>query len=133
MTAMTDEAIGWLMLDVERFHWEGTQTIAPGKHTVAFDFTYDGPGLAKGGTGVLKVDGAEVAKHTIPHTSPALEAVDEGCDIGYDTRTGVDDRDYQVPFPFTGNINKVTFKPGPPEFLPENTKQAAEMKANADN
>ena len=25
-----------------------------------FDFKYDGPGVAKGGTGVLKVDGNEV-------------------------------------------------------------------------
>lgn len=82
---------------------------------------------------MLKVDGVEVAKRTIPHTTPALEAVDEGCDIGYDTRTGVDDRDYQVPFTFTGKINKVTFKPGPPQMMPEEAKQAAQMKANADN
>jgi hypothetical protein len=38
-----------------------------------------------------------------------------------------------VPFTFTGKINKVIFKPGPPEFLPEHTNQAAQMKANADN
>lgn len=31
------------MVDVERFRWEGMQAIAPGKHTVVFDFTYDGP------------------------------------------------------------------------------------------
>ena len=32
-----------------------------GKHTIVFDYTYDGPGVAKGGTGVLKVDGKAVA------------------------------------------------------------------------
>ena len=35
--------------------------LKPGKHTIVFDFKYDGPGLGKGGTGVLKVDGKEVA------------------------------------------------------------------------
>ena len=40
----------------------------PGKHTLVFDFTYDGPGIAKGGAGVLKVDDKEVANQKIPHT-----------------------------------------------------------------
>ena len=47
------------------------QALTPGKHTIVFDFKYDGPGMAKGGTGVLSVDGKEVAKKTIPHTVPA--------------------------------------------------------------
>jgi hypothetical protein len=51
---------------------------------------YDGPGLAKGGTGILTVDGHEVARQTIPHTTPALDTLDEWMDVGYDTRTGVD-------------------------------------------
>ena len=38
------------------------------KHTIVFDFTYRGPSVAKGGTGVLKVDGKEVAKHTQPNS-----------------------------------------------------------------
>ena len=41
-------------LDLERFRWEGQEALTPGKHTVVFDFTYDGPGFGKGGTGVLK-------------------------------------------------------------------------------
>jgi len=117
------------LLNIERFRWEGVQTILPGRHMVVFDFKYDGPGLAKGGTGVLTVDGAEVAKQTIPHTVPAVETLDEWMDVGYDTRTGVDDRDYQVPFRFTGTINKITFKPGPPEMTEEQMKRAAEMRA----
>ena len=55
---------------MERFRWEGAQALTPGKHTIVFDFKYDGPGMAKGGTGVLSVDGKEVAKKTIPHTVP---------------------------------------------------------------
>src|SRR5207344_2319157 len=55
--------------DVERFRWEGPAALAPGKHTVVFDFKYDGPGFGKGGTGVLSVDGKEVASRTIPTPS----------------------------------------------------------------
>ena len=47
-------------LDRARFRWEGP-ALAPGKHTIVFDFTYDGPGFGKGGNGVLKVDDKEVA------------------------------------------------------------------------
>ena len=41
-------------LDWQRFRWEGPHALSPGKHTLVFDFTSDGPGMAKGGTGVLK-------------------------------------------------------------------------------
>ena len=46
-------------LDLKQTRWEGGVTgedlfarpLAPGKHTIVFDFKYDGPGLAKGGDG----------------------------------------------------------------------------------
>ena len=75
-----------------------------------FDFKYDGPGFGKGGTGVLSVDGKEVARKTMPHTIPFLISFDEFFDVGVDTRTGVDDSDYQVPFRFTGKLDKLTVK-----------------------
>jgi hypothetical protein len=96
--------------NLERFHWEGQAPLTPGKHTVVFDFKYDGPGFGKGGTGVLSVDGKEVASNTIPHTMPFLETIDETFDVGVDTRTGVDDNDYQLPFRFTGKVGKLTIK-----------------------
>ena len=95
-------------MDMERFRWEGSDILTPGKHTIVFDFTSDGPGMAKGGSGVLKVDGKEVANQKIPHTVPALMPWDETFDVGVDTRTGVEDKDYQVPFEFTGTIDKLT-------------------------
>jgi arylsulfatase len=103
------------LLALERFRWEGPQALAPGKHTILFDFKYDGPGMAKGGTGVLSVDGKEVARRTIPHTVPALFTIDETFDVGVDTRTGVDDKDYQPPFRFTGKLDKLTIKLEPPK------------------
>ena len=96
--------------DLERFRWEGPAALTPGKHTVVFDFKYDGPGFAKGGTGALSVDGKEVARNTIPHTIPFVETIDETFDVGMDTRTGVDDKDYQPPFRFTGKVDKLTVK-----------------------
>jgi hypothetical protein len=71
--------------------------------------------MAKGGTGVLSVDGKEVARKAIPHTIPALMTIDESFDVGVDTRTGVDDNDYQPPFRFTGKLVKLTInlKPEP--------------------
>ena len=103
-------------LDRARFRWEGPQALAPGKHTIVFDFTYDGPGFGKGGTGVLKVDDKEIANKKIPFTIPFLMTLDETFDVGVDTRTPVDDNDYQVPFRFTGKLNKLTFKLGPTQL-----------------
>ena len=103
------------LLAVERFRWEGQEALTAGKHTIVFDFKYEGPGMAKGGTGVLSVDGKEVARKAIPHTIPALMTIDESFDVGVDTRTGVDDNDYQPPFRFTGKLVKLTInlKPEP--------------------
>ncbi len=103
------------LLAVATFRWEGADALTPGKHTIVFDFQYDGPGMAKGGTGVLSVDGKEVDRKTIPHTTPGLVTIDETFDVGVDTRTGVDDRDYHPPFRFTGKLNKVTIRLGEPK------------------
>ena len=75
-------------LDLERFRWEGPDVLsAPGKHTIVFDFTYDGPGTGKGGTGVLTVDGRDVANRKIPRTVPLTMPWEETFDVGVDTRS----------------------------------------------
>jgi hypothetical protein len=99
--------------DVERFRWEGMTALTPGKHTIVFDFKYDGPGFGKGGTGVLSVDGQAVASNTIPHTIPFVETIYETFGVGVDTRTGVDDNDYQPPFRFTGKVDNLTINLAP--------------------
>ena len=99
------------LLDLKRTVWEGPE-LGAGKHTIVFDFKSDGPGLGKGGTGVLYVDGKEVARNSMEHTTPITFPEDETFDIGQDTRTGVAmvEYRYDVPFKFTGKINKLTFK-----------------------
>ena len=128
------------LLDLERYRWEGGvgardllgRALEPGKHTIVFDFKYDGPGPGKGGTGVMTVDGKEFAKKTIPHTIPMLMAIDESFDIGSDTRSGVDDS-YKLPFHFTGTIGKLTYRLGPNQMTAEEQKAAAETIARANN
>jgi hypothetical protein len=68
---------------------------------------------------VLRVDGADVDTKQIPHTIAFLITFDETFDVGMDTRSGVNDADYHVPFAFTGKINKITVKPGPEQFTEE--------------
>ena len=83
------------MLDLTHYRWEGgllghglmADALKPGKHTIVFDFKYDGPGPGKGGTGVFTVDGKEIARKKIPHTIPLLMSIDETFDVGSDTRT----------------------------------------------
>ncbi|HML30647.1 MAG TPA: arylsulfatase, partial [Hyphomicrobium sp.] len=64
------------------------------------------------GTGVLSIDGQEAAKLTLPKTTPFTFAWDETFDVGMDTGTPVDDRDYQVPSAFPGKIDKIVFDLG---------------------
>jgi len=126
------------MLDLKRYRWEGGvggedwlgKALAPGKHTIVFDFKYDGPGPAKGGTGVLSVDGRQLSRQKIPHSIPFLMAIDESFDVGIDTRTPVDDS-YKLPFRFTGRIDKLTFKLGPSQMMAAEEKAMKEALARA--
>jgi arylsulfatase A-like enzyme len=129
------------LLDLERFRWEGGlgaardvlgKALEPGKHTLVFDFKYDGPGAGKGGTGVFTVDGKELARKTLKHTIPLTMTIDETFDIGVDTRTGVDDS-YTLPFRFTGTIDKLTFKLGPSQMTAVDKKAAEEAYARVNN
>jgi arylsulfatase A-like enzyme len=127
-------------LALKQTRWEGGVTaddlfarpLTPGKHTIVFDFKYDGPGLAKGGTGVLSVDGHELSKKTIEHTIPLLMSVDETFDVGMDTRTPVDDS-YEVPFRFTGKIDKLMFKLGPSQITEADKPAIDEGLKKSDN
>jgi arylsulfatase len=112
------------LLDLKRTTWAGPE-LSAGKHTIVFDFKSDGPELGKGGTGVLSVDGKEVARNSIEHGTPITFPEDETFDIGEDTRTGVAllEYRYESPFKFTGKINKLTFNLGREQLTAEERKQ----------
>ncbi len=83
-------------------------------------------GLGRPGTGTLKVDGKEVATQKMEHTMPMILQWDESFDIGSDTLTGVNDADYQPPFPLTAKLNKLTIKVDRPQLSPEDIKTLEE-------
>jgi len=66
-----------------------------------------------------------VAKNSMEHGTPITFAEDETFDIGQDTRTGVAllEYRYDVPFKFTGTINKLTFNLEPEQLTAEEHKQ----------
>jgi arylsulfatase A-like enzyme len=102
------------LLDLKRTMWEGPE-LEPGRHTIMFQWTPEAPGLGKGGTGVLSVDGKEAAKNTMENSTPITFPEDETFDVGSDTRTGVAlvEYRYDPPFKFTGKIDRLTFELGP--------------------
>jgi arylsulfatase len=108
----------WNLLQLARVKWQGKEALAPGKHTLAFDWKYDGPGLGKGGTGTLKVDGQVVDTKPLPKSLPIGIGWVETFNVGVDTGTPVDGQDYEVPFPFTGKIDQLTIKLGPEDLTP---------------
>jgi arylsulfatase len=124
----------WNLVDLKRVRWEGADALTAGKHTLEFDFQYDGlgfatlafnshSGLGRSGTGVLKVDGKAVATEKMDRTIPVTLQWDESFDIGADTGTPVDDKDYQVPFRFTGKLNKLTLKIDRPKLSAEDLRK----------
>jgi len=131
----------WNLLDLERIKWQGPDALTPGKHTVEFDFKYDGlgvgtlafnnmSGLGRPGTGTLKVDGKAVQTLTMPKTLPMILQWDESFDIGSDTLTGVNDADYKPPFTFTGKLEKLTIKVDRPQLSPEDIKKLEAAQSN---
>ncbi|MGB5201330.1 MAG: hypothetical protein WBR56_15665 [Sedimenticolaceae bacterium] len=124
----------WNLLDLERPRWEGPDALAAGKHSLEFEFVYDGMGLGtmafndfsgigRSGTGTLKVDGKPVQTIKMEKTIPIILQWDESFDVGSDTITGVNDADYLPPFPLTADLNKLTITVDRPQLSPEEIKK----------
>jgi arylsulfatase len=131
----------WNLVDLKRPKWEGP-ALAPGKHTLEFDFKYDGlgtgtlayndfSGIGAGGTGTLKVDGEVVATQKMERTMPIILQWDESFDIGSDTLTGVNDADYEPPFALTAKLNKLTLVMDRPQLSPADIKKLQDAQAAA--
>jgi sulfatase-like protein len=82
--------------------------LAPGRHTVHYEFVYDGGQPGSGGISRLSVDGAQVGEARVLRTMPFLYSGDEGVDVGTDNETPVTE-DYKAGYnKFTGQIHQVT-------------------------
>jgi arylsulfatase len=133
----------WNLVDLERLKWEGPDALTPGRHTVEFDFKYDGlgagtlvfndfSGVGRPGVGTLKVDGKVVDTKPMPRTLPMILQWDESFDVGSDSLTGVNDADYKPPFALTAKLNKLTVRIDRPQLSKaEIAKFEAAMKAKA--
>ncbi|MGC1885452.1 MAG: arylsulfatase [Stellaceae bacterium] len=112
-------------LGVQRFTTPSAQPVAAGRATIRYDFAYDGGRPGAGGTGTLFVNGTQVAQGRIERTQCCVFG-EEGADVGFKEGTPVSE-EYQVPFKFTGRIERVTIEvknPSPAE-------QQADDKADA--
>jgi len=132
-------------LGLKMTKWLGP-ALSPGKHTIEFDFKYDGlgagtlaynnvSGIGKGGTGTLTVDGKVVSTQKMEQTLPLTKHMDAVFNIGDASGTPVDDKDYQVPFKFTGKINHLIITVDRPKLSEEDIQkiQEADRKSKLNN
>ena len=129
----------WNLLDLKRVKWQSDLPLDPGKHTLVYDFKYDGLGFAtlafnnvsgigRGGTGAFSIDGKVVATLSMDRTIPLTLPWDEAFDIGSKTGSPIDDQDYQVPFAFNGKIDKLTIAVAPPVLTEQDQKKLLEAE-----
>ena len=93
---------------LERTTVSSPQALAPGGHTVLYEFVYDGGKPGSGGKSRLSVDGKPVGEVHVPHTMPFVYSADEGVDVGTDNETPVTEEYKEGHNKFTGKIRKVT-------------------------
>jgi arylsulfatase A-like enzyme len=116
-------------LGLQTYKVRATEAIPPGKATIRFEFAYDGPGMGKGGTGTMLVDGKKVAEGKIDRTQPNFFSADEGADVGLDGETAVSDDYKEGDNAFTGKIRKVTIEVGPVKLSAADVKEQDEAIA----
>jgi arylsulfatase len=134
----------WNIVGLKNQTWQAKEPLAAGKHTLVFDFKYEGlgigtlafnslTGLGQPGTGTLSVNGQAVDTQKMDQTIPIILAWDENMDIGSDTGTPVNDKAYKVPFAFTGTIDSLKLVIDRPQLSDaDKAKLEAAMKKASD-
>ena len=64
-------------------------------------------------------------------TIPMIFAVDETFDIGSDTGSSIDDSENQIPFKFTGTIDKLTITLEEPKLTPADVEKLRQAELSA--
>jgi arylsulfatase A-like enzyme len=101
-------AFDYNFLGISRYTVSATQKLTPGKHTIKFDFAYEGGGPGKGGVGTLYIDGNKVGEGRIDRTQPGIFSADETADVGIDLATPVVERiGAEARSKFNGRIPKL--------------------------
>ena len=98
----------WVAIEITTI--TSSKPLSPGRHTLKFNFAYDG-GRGAGGTGTIFIDGEKVAEGKIANTNSNTFGVDETADVGTDENTPVL-LSYKGKQKFTGKIHKVVVNTG---------------------
>lgn len=93
---------------IENYFAESQQAIPAGNHQVRMEFTYDGGGLAKGGSVSLYVDGQKDGGGRVDMTVPMIFGTDT-CDVGKDAGSPVSPDYNSKDSAFNGTVNWVQF------------------------
>jgi arylsulfatase len=93
---------------LQRFTASSKAALTPGRHTIRYEFAYDGGAPGSGGNGRLLVDGQPVGEVRVLRTMPFAFSGDEGADVGTDNETPVTEEYAEGNNRFTGRIHKVT-------------------------
>ena len=99
------------LLGVQRFYVGSDRELPAGRHQARMEFAYDGPGMGKGGTVSLYLDGERVGEGTVGATAALIFSADDTCDVGREGGALVAE-DYPVPNDFTGEISWVELDVG---------------------
>ena len=115
----------WNLVDLKRIRWEGPDALAPGKHTIEFDFKYDGLGAGTlafnnmSGIGQQRHGRAEGRRKGSRHARRWSTRSRSSCN-GTKPSTSVptparrvDDKDYQVPFHVHRQAQQADAQAGP--------------------
>jgi len=104
-------AYDYNFLGMQQFTVSSTVKLTPGKHTIKFDFAYDGGGPGKGGMGTIYIDGKKVGEGRIEHTQAGIFSADETADVGIDLATPVVERiGAEAKSKFIGRIPKLVIE-----------------------
>ena len=115
-----------------KFRITSDQSLTAGNHVIRLSFKYSGGGIGKPATGVLFVDGKQVADGPIPRTIPIRFSLDETFDVGEDTGTPVvEDYVAKMPFAFTGTLKKFVVVLEPDKLTEEERKRLLDEEAKA--
>jgi hypothetical protein len=94
------------LLGIQRFYVDSDAEVPAGTHQVRMEFDYAGPGLGKGGSAALYLDGVKCGEGAVDATAATIFSADDTCDVGQENGALVAD-DYPVPNTFTGEVNWV--------------------------
>jgi len=96
---------------LESYTVASNQKVPAGRHTLKFDFAYEG-GRGGGGTAVLSMNGKPIGEGKIAKTNSNTFGIDESADVGVDENTPVAPV-YAKREKFTGKIASVTIETFP--------------------